>query len=1130
MKKNRLLDYPAKTGWHKLFLVMKLTTFLVLALILNVTAAGYSQNSKVSVNVENGTLSEIFSQIEAQSNYRFFYQNEQILNVDRKSVDVNDKNVEELVKSLLSDTSLSYKFVDRNIIIFPKSDEATFAQQQIPVSGKVTDSGNAPLPGVTVVIKGTTNGTVTDADGKYSLANVPGDGVLVFSFVGMKSQEIDVAGQTIINVVLQDETIGLQEVVAIGYGTMKKSDLTGAITRANMTTLENSPNVNVLESLKGVVPGLNVGVATQAGENPTISIRGRNSISGTTSPLIVLDGIIYRGGLNDINPNDIQSVDVLKDASSTAIYGSQAANGVLMITTKTAKKMTKPIIEYNGAFTLQGLINNDMKRLDRDGFVNQLADIYISESRMGNDLLQRNPDFDVTSHFRDENVTKGYLGDTNTDWNKLLSNPTPYIQNHNLSLRGKSDLANYFLSFGYTDQKNMVKNDTYKRYNMRINLEAKVTDWFKVGTQSFFTINDFSGSNPTFSSLISIPSLVSPYAEDGSYAKVIYLGATNPLLSVDNPNKDVRNTLTGNFYADITIPWVQGLSYRMNYSNNLTAYKYFSFDPYANTLLGQAQKKYSNENEWTFDNILTYKRNFGKHEVNGTFVYGVEKRWYESTTSTANNFTNQALGYNYMDAAQADLNAISSSAWKESSLYTMVRAVYSYDSRYIFTGTIRRDGFSGFGTNHKFGYFPSAALAWRISEEGFLKNKVSWIDNLKLRLSYGSSGNRTAGRYATLAKISTGLPFLSGTPGGYIFGDGAPAELTQAVSTMANPNLKWETTTSSNFGVDFSLFGGKLMGNYEFYVSKTHDLLYDISIPNINGMFPNSGSDLTVPTNIGKLQNVGHELSVTGIPVNTKDFEWTVTGNFSTNKNKVVSILGFDNNGDGKEDDLISSGIFIGKPLGTVYDYNITGMWQVADYNNGSTPTGFTYGTYKIEDINNDGAYTADKDRKILGYTDPLYRFSIQNKLKYKDFELNVFINSIQGGSNHYLGQPAGDLPIPDHLTNNSFFKFDYWTPENPGAKYRQLGSYTAALGTGFSPYVSRSFIRLQELSLAYHLPKRFLGKLDVSRAKVYLSATNLLTITKWDGWDPEANQGLTYDLSGYPTMKGYTIGFNFEF
>ena len=1075
----------------------------------------YSQTMKVTVVADNVSTGKVISEIEKQTDYLFVY-NVNEVNLKRNvKVNAQNKSVAEVLNKVFEGTDIYYAMEGKNIMLMSKAKDGEVAQQANKVTGIVKDTNGEPIIGANVTVKGQSIGTITDIDGRFVL-DAPKDAVLQITYIGYVSQEVKVSGKKELNVVLKEDTETLDEVVVIGYGTAKKSDLTGATARADLSTLENSANVNLVQSLKGIVPGLNVGASTSAGGDPSFSIRGRNSISGSTTPLIVLDGIIYRGNLVDINTADIESIDVLKDASSTAIYGSQAANGVILITTKSVKKISKPVLEYNGSFSLQGSINNDMRSLSREDYLRQISDVYLSESRMGDDMLQMNPNFDPSRYFRDERATVGYLSDVNTDWYDLLSTPTPYIQNHNISIRGKSELSSYFVSFGFADQKNQVKNDTYKRYNVRINLDTQIKSWLKVGTQSFFAISDYSGQNISFRELYTTPSVVSPYNEKGEYETIYYMGNTNPLLSAKNPNTDIRYNLSANVYADVTIPWVKGLSYRLNYANGYTWYKKYTFDKYANSLTGKAYKDNSLLNEWTLDNIVTYKRDFGKHSVNGTFVYGVEKRVYEDTSATANQFTDSSLGYDNIGLGKSDLSKVGSSAWQETSLYTMLRAVYSYDDKYIFTGTIRRDGFSGFGEDNKFGYFPSIAAAWRISEEAFM-DSFNWLDNLKMRVSYGSNGNRTSGRYSTMPTMSKGT--------GYVFGDGASPELLQSINRLANNNLKWETTTSTNIGFDFNVLNGRLWGTYDFYFSKTKDLLYDISVPQINGM-----KNSTIPTNIGKLKNRGHEFSITGIPVKTQNFQWTITGNFSTNKNEVETILGYDTNGDGKEDDLVSSNIFIGESLSAIYDYNITGMWQLEDYYNGIIPDGFTYGTYKVEDINKDGKISANHDRKIVGYTDPLYRFSLQNNFSYKNLELNVFINSVQGGSNHYLGQPLKDLWAPDALCMYSYFKFDYWTPENPNAKYRQLGNYTPALGQEFSPYVSRSFVRLQELSLAYNVPTHLLKRLHINRAKIYLSATNLFTLTDWDGWDPEANQGISYIFDGYPTMKTYTIGLNFEF
>jgi TonB-linked SusC/RagA family outer membrane protein len=583
-------------------------------------------------------------------------------------------------------------------------------------------------------------------------------------------------------------------------------------------------------------------------------------------------------------------------------------------------------------------------------------------------------------------------------------------------------------------------------------------------------------------------------------------------LSRQQDNLDKRYNFSGNFYADVDIPFIRGLNYRLNFSQNLINDTDFNFSPYGSNLTGSGNKSNSSQYSWTADHILTYKQTFGKHDINSTLVYGAEKRAYETTNASGTNFANNVLGYNYLGAADASLQVISSDAWEETSLYTMLRLGYSYNNRYSFTGTLRRDGFSGFGKTNKFALFPSAAVAWRLSEEDFLKS-VTWMDNLKLRLSYGSNGNRTVSRYQTLAKL--------GSRNSAIYGDGAPAEKGIYINAMANENLKWETTNSFNAGLEFSVLNGRLSGDLEYYRSNTYDLLYSINIPIMNNNIS------SIPSNIGKLANRGTELTLTGIPVQTKDFSWEVTFNYSLNRNKVVSILGLDNDGDGKEDDLTSSKIFIGHPYGVSYDFEQIGMWQMADYQAGIIPDGFSYGTYKVRDIDGDGKYTADKDRTILGYTDPSYRFGIENVLRYKGWELKAFINSIQGGKDYYYAQPGNVLSNPDNIYQSNMFKWDYWTPENPNARYRQIGYFPPALDYPYSPYIQRSFIRLQNVTLSYRVPSVLLKKIGVNNFKVYVTGTTLATLTDWVGWDPETGTGLGGE---YPLLRTYSLGINFDF
>lgn len=1159
-----IYNIPVLHKLKRILRIMKLTLiFLLIHISLIFATEVNAQTTLVNIMANNLEAKNVIDQIEKQTDYLFVYNN--TIDLSKKvSMDVSGVSVAEVLSAMFSDTDIVYAMEGNNILLLKKSETttrnapntkvsgasnnskrlsasgitATLQQSGRIITGKVIDNFGEPIIGANIVEKGTVNGVITDIDGNFSL-NVNQNSIIVVSYIGFNTVEKTVTNENAYTITLQEDLLKLEEVVVIGYGTARKSDLTGAVVRADLTALQESPNTNIMNALQGLVAGLNVGVSGSAGADPEFSIRGRTSISGSTTPLIVLDGIIYRGNMSDINTNDVASIDVLKDASATAIYGSQASNGVLLITTKKGTEKGKPMISYSGYISYQQPTNSDLKPLNREGFLRKVADRFLSESRTGDDMLQMNPNWDPSKYMADATTLAGYNNGTDTDWWDLLTNDNPYIQSHDISVRGKSDLSSYFFSMGYLDQENLIINDKYKRYNVRINLDMKVTDWMKIGTQSMFTVSNTSGTAPTMLNIMETPPLAAAYDENGDPVKLPYKTYVNPLLQIKDDDTNKRYNLNANFYADIDIPYIKGLNYRINFSQYLKNIQDYNYSETEENFQGKGYKENASEYGWTVDNILSYRNNFGKHDMDATVVYGAEKIKQEQTRATASIFANGSLGYNYLGAGQADLQATTSGAWQESSLYSMGRVRYTYDDKYTFTGTIRRDGFSGFGKSNKFGVFPSAALAWRISEEDFM-NKLEWLDNLKLRLSYGKNGNRTISRYQTLAQISSGS--------GYVFGDGASAELRQWISALANSNLKWETTNTFNIGIDFSVLNSRLFGSLEYYISNTNNLLYNINIPQISGLS-------SVATNIGELGNKGFELSLTAIPVKTKDFSWSVTYNYSINRNKVKSILGIDADGDGKEDDLIANKIFIGKPYGVAYDYNIVGMWQLADHYAGSIPSGFTYGTYKIEDINGDGNYSADHDRKILGYTDPSYRFSIQNTLRYKNWELKFFINSIQGGKNHYYGQPGSALRNPDNVYQVNSFDYDYWTPENPNARYRQLGYYTQIMGESFSPYVQRSFIRLQDVTLSYSVPQSFLKKFNISRLNLFITGKNLLTITDWDGWDPEmvdrngnpigldvaigaqassTNSANTSTSSispnRYPLMRSYTFGLNFEF
>ena len=984
---------------------------------------------------------------------------------------------------------------------------------EITITGTVTASdNNEPLPGVNILVKGTQTGTTTDQNGTYRLSVDNGDAILVFSFVGYLVQEERVGNRTSIDVSLQIDTKALSEVVVVGYGTMNKRDLTGAVAKVNVEQMSEMSNVSILQSLQGAAPGLNVGNVTTAGSDPTISIRGQNTLSssaGDNAPLVVVDGIIYRGSIVDLNPSNIESIEVLKDASSASIYGSQAANGVILVTTKKGRDFGKPIISYSGQFSLQTPTKN-IRPFDAVGEKAFLDDVFWEQSRVAPDYLTPKPGFSVIPFLKTLDISEGYESGRDIDWWGMLTG-NGHITSHDLSIRGGTQNTSYFVTTGVTDQKGFIKNDLYRRFSTRANFNTKITNWLDFGFESFVTNSDYSGVSPNVNILFHMQPFSPIYDKNGEYALQPDGSQINPFLQTQIKDADKRLNLFGNFHTDIKLPFLEGFNYRINFSHNYRTTHQNRFDQWGANFTGAGYKNSYTYYDRAFDNIFSYKKNFGAdHRIDLTVVYGVEKRNFDSTEVAAQGFKNPILGYNKLEAGDPALNKVNTGAQQETSLYTMGRFLYSLKDKYLITATVRRDGFSGFGTKKKLGVFPSLALGWIISDEGFFKNNL--VDYLKLRASYGTTARRAVGRYQTLATISSGPS--------RVFGDGGTATIGQSINKLANDNLGWETTTGMNLGADFELFKSRLRGNVEYYTNNTRDILYDIQIPNITGFS-------TISTNIGKVYNYGLEFSLTGNVIRRNDFSWSVTGNFARNRNRIKSILGVDNNGDGREDNIVTNQLFIGQPQNVVFDYEIIGMWQLADKESQTIPSGFFPGTYKIADQNGDGLYSP-ADRKILGYRDPSYRFSIANTFNYKSFSLYVFINSIQGGKNYYLAngspQASGSLYKRDQLSYSNAFQWDYWLPENPNAKYRRL-DLPSQFDT--NPYDQRSFIRLQDVSLAYNFKSNVLEKLKMRNLKVNVSAKNLLTLTKWEGWDPETGVGLT---AGLPVQRSYTVGLNVEF
>lgn len=1093
------------------FLAFKMLLVIVILSMLNTSGSIYARNQNLALPVHGKTLKDVFKDIENVSNYRFLYNDDFVALNKTLTVNVNipdnfaDIKVDEILTELLGNTNLTFTKLENGIVvIMPRT-----TPQEKTISGIVKFSDGTPVPGASVVIKGKNIGVSTNLDGTFKLTNVSPESIIVISFVGTHSREIVVGEQSYFDIVLENAMIELDEAIVIGYGTQRKGDLTGSVVRADLESFSSSSNVSILQSLKGTVPGLSVGQTDQSGQEPELLIRGKSSISGEVAPLIVVDGVIFRGNLIDINPHDIESVDILKDASAAAIYGSQATNGVIMITTKSSGGLDgKPLISYSSSYSIQTPVKELRPGSTADyEYKNEVSDIFLSRTAESG-YLEKNPTWFVISTFATSEEQDAYNDGRSTDWYSVLVNDNINTQNHNLSISNSKDSNNHLISIGYTGEKGYMLKEDYSRINGRINFDNKITEWLQVGVRSSFTLSDYSGQEASTGDRYLEP-YATAYDNEGEIIYIVAGSFVNPLVKLEADNIDKRLNLVGNLFANIDLPFIDGLSYRVDLGNNYTTSSLYYFREYGFNWEGEGSKAEAHTSSLTLDNVLTFNRVFNDiHKINATLVYGFEKRDYNSVVATAYKFSSKELGFNALQIGASELQKVSSSAWQEASLYSMARLFYGYKSKYLITGTLRRDGFSGFGEDNKFGLFPSLSVAWTLTEESFLKNN-NWLNYLKIRSSYGSVGNRTVGRYQTLARITGGYNYVTASQN---------PVYTQSITSLASPNLKWETTTGINFGIDFRLID-ILSGSIDYYSNNTTNLLYEVDLPGMSRFEK-------FPDNLGRLHNHGLELSLTSINMQKSDFKWTSAFNFSMNRNELKELLGFDLDNDGKEDDLVSEGLFIGEPINTIYDYSINGIWQVND----EIPSGSSLGTYRIVDANGDEVIDAT-DKTILGYADPSYRFSISNSIMYKNWVLFFFINSVQGGKKYYMAQ---DDMINFEISNSLMhFRYifpeglDYWTPENPDAIYQRINS-SISTGLRGSRYIQRNFIRLQDVSLTYTFPKKILSKVNIQKLSLFLSGKNLITLTKWPGWDPET--GVSISRNGRPVLKSYTIGVNVEF
>jgi tonB-linked outer membrane protein, susC/ragA family len=968
-------------------------------------------------------------------------------------------------------------------------------QQKKQITGTVTDERGEAIIGANVVEKGTINGSVTDVDGHFKLI-VEDNAMLQISFIGFLPQEIKVAGKNSFKIVLKEDAGLLEEVVVVGYGSQSRRNVTGSVSKVNMSDMESRPNTNVTQALRGQVAGVQFTDNGRPGQNGSILVRGPRSLSGGNDPLIILDGIYFNGSMIDINPNDIESMEVLKDASSAAIYGSRAANGVILITSKKGKT-EKPNINVSAFYGLSDWASK-LKLLTPERYLEKSMEIR---------RLREIPyDPNDVSTYLTLTEAENYRNGHTIDPLDLISQQGQLLS-VDASMSGKSKNTNYYISASMAQEKGLILDDNLTRMSFRVNLESKITDWLSIGTSTMFSQNDQSGVPAS----VNLAKRQSPYGtwyrEDGSptqYTVPEDQGVSaNPVRSNSLSQKDYyRNNLFANFYSIVNIPWVKGLTYRINYSMNyrwIRDYNSTKNDVYVDANTSSASKRNWMSRDWVVENILDYKFQLGeKHAFDVTLMYGANRSNEESTTASADQLEFDTFGWNNLGVG--GLQETTSSAKKVSGISSMARLNYRLMNKYLFTLTARRDGSSVFAANHKYATFPSAAFAWIVSEEDFLDN-AAFLDLLKLRVSYGAVGNQAISPYQSLSLATTSR---------YVFGE--ESALGIYPSRIANTDLKWETTYTANIALDFELFNKRIGGTVELYNMDTRDLLVERSIPVMTGYS-------SIWTNLGEVNNKGIELTLNTVNIRNKDFEWSTSFVFSHNKNKIVSLYGEDANGDGKEDDDIGNSWFIGKPINVYYDYVFDGIYQEGD----ELPAGYASGYARFKDLNDDGKVEAEHDRTIIGQgSQPKYRWGITNNFSYKNFDLSIFINAMQGwiGTFNDLDFYNNSL---DPVRPVNMYDGGWWTPENKSNSRPSLEYRRSVLGHNW--YSDRSFIRVQEVSLSYRFPQKFLTKYRLSNLSVFLSGKNLLTFTDWLGTNPES-----ISSERYPIARTYTLGFKLGF
>lgn len=1117
MKNNTLSGrYCFKNPRFKqIFRIMRISTFLLMVCVFcSYAGNAHSQNAKVSIHMNNVKLDKILNEIENQTDYLFIYNNQVDIN-KITSVKVKNEAVAQVLDRILSGTGINYELEGTHIILTTEAIKDLHAQQQAKtVTGTVTDVSGEPIIGANIRIKGTTTGTITDIDGNFSIEAKP-QSVIEVSYIGYLTQETVINNQKSIRFLFKEDTKTLDEVVVIGYGVQKKADLTGSVANINTEKLNTQSNANIGQALQGKIAGVDiVSQGGAPGSGTRIMVRGIGTLNNA-SPLYIVDGM-YMNSIDHINPNDIASIDVLKDASSAAIYGSRAANGVIIVTTKEGSNTEgKPIIDLSVNLGIS-TASKFLDMLDAKGWAEVTT---IARQAIGKPALDMATDL---------------ANKPDNDWQDIMFRPA-LMQNYNLSVKGGGKYSTYYTGLGYFNQDGIVKGTNYQRYNIQSKNDYK-RGIFSAGTN---LIISFSHDKPLHQELRggmigtilqSVPTL-EKYDDTreggygGTYGDVVNI--PHPLAIIDDNIMDRYNEnvkIFANLYAQIEL--FKGLKYKLNLTPD------FSFERYKNYLnkydfglatnsITQLTERQRRRRNILVENLLTFDRTFGEHKISALAGYTYQDSRFRHIQAYGEGLPQ---GLEEIDAATTN-RSNEGNSWRSVLTSILGRVFYSYQNKYLFTATIRRDGSSKFGKNNRYGYFPSFSLGWNVAEEKFMEN-VHWLDQLKLRGGYGVLGNQEIDNYQYSSTITTGINYPDGN-GGLLQG--------AFPKNFANPDIKWEETAMTNVGIDFMAFNNRLSLTADYYVKNTKDILLTVPIPISSG-----GANDPI-RNAGKIRNNGFEFNLGWMDQPNPDISYGINLIGSFNKNKVIAMGSESGSikGGSTNQNITTSETKAGYPIGGYWLISTAGYFNSQEEVDAYAKDGKKIqpaaepGDIKFVDANNDGVIN-DDDRVFQGSPFPDFTFALNGNMRYKNFDLSIGLQGVLGNKIYNATRQT----LEDVTKGSNFLAscLDYWTPENKNASHPRLTWDDPNRNTRAESdrYLENgSYLRLRSVQLGYTFPQTWF-KGAIQHARVYINAENLFTITSYSGYSPDVNADNAnyrgFDNFIYPTNRTFMLGLNVTF